>query len=138
MTGFIKHFSFSKKARKICKEQPELKEGFEKLLRGFLFWANLPWIVLGFGRIIGGLTLEQAFFSLDLNNPYAVLFVLTVMTIWVRAAIWLHFQKGADTLIKYSGVWHSKNVKKSTIFAQYYISVLGGVFALYLVIIGFQ
>lgn len=137
LTGFINHFSFSIKARKVCKDQPELKEGFEKLLKGFLFWSNLPWLVLGFGRIVGGLTLEEAFFSLDLNNPYAVLFILTIMTIWVRGTIWLQFQNGVETLVEYSGVWHPKNVSKLTIYLQYYAGLFGGIIAMYMVVIGF-
>jgi hypothetical protein len=46
VTG-INWVMFRKRAQKHIDENPELKEGYEALFRGYTIWMHSPWVVMG-------------------------------------------------------------------------------------------
>jgi len=45
----INCFTFKRRSKKHIKENPELAKGYSILFRGYLFWMNVPWIMMGIG-----------------------------------------------------------------------------------------
>ena len=48
---------------KYIRENPELSDGYKKIFRSYLFWLNIPWMVMGIGCIIGKVPSIWHFFS---------------------------------------------------------------------------
>ncbi|MDS4020830.1 MAG: hypothetical protein RKR03_10065 [Candidatus Competibacter sp.] len=92
---------FWKRAQKHINENPELKEGYEKLFHGYLVWINIPWVVMGIGCTIGGIPSVEYYLRPQDGNPYVLLWFATLFLLIVFASFWLFFRDGADKLVRY-------------------------------------
>ena len=45
---------FKYQSKQHINDNPDLAGGYEKMTRGYLFWLNIPWFVMGIGCILGG------------------------------------------------------------------------------------
>ena len=77
---------------------PEKEASYARLLRGYLFWLGLPWMVAGAIMMSGGATSVFDFFrpaeaSLAVAGWHLLLFVL-----WMLSAYWVFVVGGAEEL----------------------------------------
>lgn len=118
---------------------PELAEGYHKLIRGFLFWGNLPWVALGITSVCGGVSLfdfldPQSRF--EWSNPWIMSFVITVIVLWALLLMWVFLRGGAEALVRHPG-W-SGNISMDSpwkIKVMTLLMVAGGVAGLTLIIL---
>ena len=120
------------RAQKHIKSNPELKKGYEKLLRGFLTWGNLPWIVMGVGITVGGVSSIWDYFNPREGNLYVLAFFITVILIWVLGSYWLFVRNGAVELAAHPGLFNHDIQNPTLIKLIWAAGVLGGMVAVFM------
>jgi hypothetical protein len=81
--------------RKIAKI-PALKWGYRRLIRGYLIFGMIPWLILG-----AAIELPERF-----RGPLIVAFALTIPIYWILGLYWLVFRGGAEDLAAHP--WSSR------------------------------
>lgn len=122
-------------AKKHINENPELAAGYDKMIRGYFFWLNLPWFVMGIGSTIGGVPTVFHFFRPRDGNFFVLAVWLTVFIEWILSFYWIFFLKGAEKLAEYRMVVYSGLGKFGYISNPllvkliYLLSIAGGLIA---------
>ncbi|MEN6319548.1 MAG: hypothetical protein ABFD82_12425 [Syntrophaceae bacterium] len=94
---------FRKRAQKYIQKNPQLEEGYASLFRGYLFWMNIPWVIMGIGCTFGGVPSVWHYFRPMDGNPYVLAWFGSVFCLWILGTFWLFFRDGAETLVQYPG-----------------------------------
>jgi len=84
-------------------QNPELRDGYRQLMRSWLIYANLPWLVMGAG-ILSGEVPSTMHYGNPRNGPFVIAFYLTVVAEWIAFVNWIFFHGGAEAVVKYSGL----------------------------------
>jgi hypothetical protein len=98
------------------RKQPELEEGYCRLLKGFAFWANIPWLIMGGLILSGKVSSIFEFLRPSLGNPYILFWFASLFGLLVLLLYWVYFMKGAETLEKYPGLpmvpqWNARKLR---------------------------
>ena len=126
---FLNGAIFRFRAKKRIKQNPDLEEGYKKIIRGFVTWGSLPWIVMGIGCTVGGVPSVWHYFNPKEGNPYVLAFFASVFLIWILGGYWILFRGGARELVNHPGIL-SYDIKSPAIIKLIWIvSVLGGIIA---------
>lgn len=91
------------RARKDIAAHPEREAGYRRLIAGWLFFANVPWIVMGAGVLFGGVPSVFHFFN-PRNGPWVVAWFVTVAVLYVLTFAWLFLWNGAEQLAQHPAV----------------------------------
>lgn len=133
---FINWLMFWNRAQKHIKEKPQLAKGYATLLRGYLFWMNIPWVVMGVGCTVGGIPSVWHYFRPQDGNPYVLAWFASLFFIWILGTFWLFFQGGAEKLVLHPGVvelrygFKRKDITNPTLIKIFWIfGSAGGVIA---------
>ncbi|MBI5354725.1 MAG: hypothetical protein HZB50_18945 [Chloroflexi bacterium] len=127
----INAFTLKFRSKKYIEQNPALEEGYEKLFRGYVIFMNLPWVVLGIGMIFGRFnSLFDVMFGFRSGNIFTLLFLGTVIALWILSVIWIYFLNGAEFLVEYPGVFNS-NIKSPLMIKIWFaLSLMGGILGL--------
>ncbi len=125
-------YSIKRVARSFIAEHPELEEGYEKLFKGYLFFGNLPWIVMGIGVVSGHVSGVFDFFRPKDGNPYVLAFHLIIIGIWTLSALWVYLGEGAEFLVKHPGLFSWQFKSPIVVKVLTAISIAGGAAGMYL------
>jgi len=112
-----------------------LRQGYLKLIRGWLLFANLPWVVMGFGILFGGVPSTFHYFN-PRNGPMVVAWYATIVALWIASVYWIFFREGAQTLIEYSGLLSLPSRNPNTIKLIFLLCLAGGVLGLLAMLFG--
>ena len=115
-------------SRQHIRQRLELAAGYRRLIRGYLFWGNLPWIVMGVGLELGGLPSIFSYFRPRDGNPFVLAFFAVVIAEWILSFWWLFFAHGADFLVDHPGVFPGLPRSPLIIRLYYCLCVSGGIF----------
>jgi hypothetical protein len=96
-------FIFKRRSRKHIKENPELAKGYATLFRGYLFWLNIPWIIMGIGCTLGGIPSVWYYFRPMDGNPFVLAWFGCIFALWILGTFWLFFRGGAEMLAHHPG-----------------------------------
>ena len=91
------------RSKKFVRARPELLPGYRKLVRGWLVWANLPWLVMGVGSTVGGIPSGLHIFRPLDADPFVLAWWASVVLIWIMGTFWL-FTGGAEELSEHPGL----------------------------------
>jgi len=101
-----------------------LKEGYDKLLKGYLIFMNVPWVIMGIGIVVGGVQILD-YSNPEAGNPYVLAFHFNGLVLWALFAFWIYFRGGAEFLVKHPG-WMNYNIKSplalKSLFAIFLLS----------------
>jgi hypothetical protein len=131
VTG-INFIIFRKRAQKYIKEDPQLEVGYAPLFRGYLFWMNIPWIIMGIGCTIGGVTSIWHYFRPKDGNPFVLAWFGSLFLIWILGTWWLFFRGGAEKLVQYPGMlefrygFKGKNITNPVLIKTFWVLALAG------------
>lgn len=92
------------RAQKEIERNPELAEGYAQLVKGYLVFFNIPWLVMGLGIIMGGTRGVFDYFDPRSGNAYVIAFHLTAVIESALTVFWVYFAGGAEFLVRYPGV----------------------------------
>lgn len=123
---------FRKRAQKYIAEKPELKEGYEVLFRGYLFWMNVPWIVMGIGCTVGSVPSVWHYFRPQDGNPYVLAWFASVFFVWALGSLWVFFRGGAETLARHPGAlafsygFKRQDIRSPLLIKLFFLLMLAG------------
>lgn len=112
---------------------PVLRPGYRRLIRSWLLWGNLPWMVMGAGILFGGVLTVFHCFN-PRNGPVMLRWYVTIVALWVASSHWLFFRRGAEALIAQPGLLHLPNNRSETVKALFLLC-LAGVISLFAMIV---
>ncbi|SRR5712692_8832245 len=92
------------RARKEIERNPELAEDYAQLLKGYLVFLNIPWLVMGLGILLGGTRGVFDYFDPRSGNFYVIAFHITIIVLWALTIFWVYLAGGAEFLVRYPGV----------------------------------
>jgi len=95
--------SWWSRAKKEIAVHPELENGYRMLVRRFVVFGNIPWIVMGFGCIYGGVPTVFDYFHPG-SGPFVFAFWITVIALQIALSYWILIRDGAETFIRYPGL----------------------------------
>lgn len=131
----VNFFTFKKTAKKHIEENHELEKGYSTLFRGYLFWMNIPWVIMGVGCTIGGIPSVWYYFRPRDGNPYVLAWFGCVFALWILGTFWLFFRGGAEILSRHPGAiefsygWKTKELTNpAAIKVVWLLALAGGVF----------
>lgn len=93
------------KSKHYINDNPELKEGYDKLIKGWLVYGNIPWAIIGIGMLTGLTKNIDEFFNPKVINPIVILFFISIIILWIIGSYWMFFKGGAELLVKHPGLF---------------------------------
>lgn len=117
--------------REHVEANPRLAKGYAKLIRGYVFWFNIPWVVMGIGCTVGGVPTVFHYFQPRDGNPFVLAWWAVFFALYIIGAYWIFFSNGAHILTKYK--WPVWIVFTRVIYAASDPTVVKLVFLLWLV-----
>jgi hypothetical protein len=99
-----------RRARPRIAEHPELATGYRRLIREFAFWVSLPWLVMGFGVVVGSVPTIFNFLSPVAGGPFVWAWWLVIYAEFLLVLYWVVFRSGAEVLACYPGVLYADGV----------------------------
>lgn len=123
------------RSRPYIASKPELADGYGTLIRGWLFYGNLPWLVMGAGILSGQVPSVFGYFN-PKNGPFVLAWYGTVVALWIACGYWLFVRRGAETLAMYPGLLQPPFDRPLMIKIAFLLAVAGGVFALSMMLLG--
>ena len=116
------------RSTRLIHENPELADGYATLIRGYLIWMNIPWIVMGIGCTVGGVPTVMHYFRPQDGDPYVLAWFASVFLLWIAGTYWLLFRGGADMLVKHPGVFNPNISSPIMVKLLWFTCLAGGVF----------
>ena len=105
---------------------PALRPGYERLIRGWLLFGNLPWAVMGAGIVSGGVPTVFHYFN-PRNGPVVVAWYATIVALWIASVYWLFFRQGAETLAAHPGLFNLPGNRPWVVKAFFLLCLAGGI-----------
>ncbi len=124
---FLNGGIFWVQSRKEVKESPELEDGYRTLIKGFVMWTNIPWVVMGIGCLVGGVPSVFHYFRPRDGNLWVLAFFASVVLLWLLGTFWLFFRGGAEMLAKHPGFFHPPVRNPRLIKLFWFVCLAGGV-----------
>ncbi len=123
------------RARRRIAETPELEPGYRRLIRGWLIYGNIPWLVMGLGILVGGVPTIWHFFNAR-NGPFVLAWYVSVVVLWVLSVYWLFFRGGAEALVAHPGLFRSPVQSPRAVKAYFLLALAGGITGLLMMLFG--
>lgn len=114
---------------------PALREGYRRLIKSWLIFGNLPWLVMGAGILSGAVPSTMHYFN-PRNGAFVIAFYATVVALWIATFHWLFFRQGAETLLAHPGLFNlPASLSRPWVVKVYFLlGLAGGVIALSIMI----
>lgn len=124
-------------SKKYIAEKPERKDGYDSLIKGFLIYGNIPWVIMGIGMLTGMTESMFEFFNPSQMNPIVIVFFLSIIFLWIIGSYWIYFNGGAEKLVDHPGMitQTEKGNEKFEIMKVklvWGLGILGGIFGMYM------
>ncbi len=126
---FLNGAIFKFRAKKRIKQTPDLEEGYNKIIKGFVTWGNLPWIVMGIGCTFGGIPSMWHYFHPQDGNPYVLSFFGSLFLIWILGSYWILFRGGAEELVNHPGIFNYDMKSPAIVKLIWIACIFGGIVA---------
>jgi len=123
LNGMIIYF----RTKPSWKSNPELKEGYSKAVKHYVFWLTLPWIVMGICMELGNMDTIFEFFNPRGGNKYVLFWHYTVYGLWILHLCWLFMLGGVDFLHKHPGIFNKEGTSKPMIIFMNLGGYVGGI-----------
>ena len=105
---------------------PSLTDGYRALIRGFVTWANVPWLIMGAGILFGGVPSMFHYFDPRSPNPFVTAWFGSIFFLWVAGTYWLFARGGAERLVRHSGLLQPSATNATAVKALWLLAVASG------------
>lgn len=92
------------RARKYIAQDPELATGYDQFVKGWLIFANIPWVIMMIGNLSGITQHAFEYFKPREMNPMVLLFHFAIIVLWFLSARWIYLKDGAAFIEKHPGL----------------------------------
>lgn len=123
-------FMIKARSQKMIARNPDLHAGYEQLFKGYLIFMNIPWLVMGFGMIAGGVPNIFSFLAPRQGNPFVLAFHASVVILWMLTIWWVYLKGGAEFLARHPGALNSEIKSPELIKLLVGVMLLGGILAM--------
>ena len=96
--------SWWRTAKRKIAQDPALGPEYRRLIKSFLIYENLPWLVMGAG-IVSGAVPSTLHYLNPRNGPFVVAFFVVLVVLGIAQFYWLFFQQGAEVLVAHPGLF---------------------------------
>ena len=132
----LNYFFLRNRVQNLITQNPDKKEGYHRLIRNFIIYGSIPWLIGELGILLGFVNSTFDYLTYNLTNPFIAAFVIYIVFIWVYGAYWIFLQKGAEKLVyDYPGLFN--NVEEGNekfeimkLKILWVLAVSGGVFSM--------
>lgn len=92
------------RSQKYITDNPDLKDGYDKLIKGWLIYGNIPWVIMAIGDLTGSTNGIWDYFHPKSMNPMVLIFHFSIIIIWILGSNWIYLKDGATFLTKHPGL----------------------------------
>lgn len=120
-------------SKKYIIKNPKLKEGYDKYLKGWLLYGNIPWVIMAIGNLSGMTNNTFEYLNPKTMNPIVLIFHASIIVLWILSINWIYFKNGAEFieqhpgLIRKSSFSGNTNVTAKQIKLFFPLMLLGGI-----------
>ena len=132
LVTLINGFIFKRRSSVIVSKQPELRDGYDRLLKGYLIYFNIPSVIIAIGTLIGGVPSIISYFRPRDGNPFVIAFHIAVVIMWLLSIWWVYFKGGAEFLVKYKGFFNRDFQSPTNVKIFFGLTLLGGLLGMIL------
>ena len=93
------------RSKKYISENPALEEGYDKYIKGILFYGNIPWVIIMIGNISGMTHSTFDYFNPRSMNPIVLIFHFSIIVLWILSVRWIYFRNGAEFIETHPGLF---------------------------------
>ncbi len=97
------------------KENPALQKGYITIIRGFLVGMNLPWVIMGIGLKVGGVSHLNDYLYPSNGNIFVFAWWTCLWGLILLFNYWIWFRGGAQMLIDHPGLLRGNEQNPQTI-----------------------
>ena len=131
--SFINAAVYYGRARRHVISEPELAASYGTLIKGYLAWTNIPWVVMGLVVLSGGADNVFDFLSPRERGAGVMIWYVSAGMVWLAMACWILFFDGDVALSKHKaffGAYFPRSPYMIRLYAIFMILVGVIVFAL--------
>ena len=126
------------RSKKHIEANPELEKGYENYFKGWIFYGNIPWIIIMIGSLSGLTQNIFEYFNPKAMNPIVLTFHFSIIILWILSVRWIYFKNGAEFIEKHPGLFRISSLngvsdataKQVKLFFP--LMLLGGIIGMYL------
>ena len=122
------------KSKKYIANDPALKRGYDQLIKGFLFYGNIPWIIMGVGNLSSGTKSGMDYFSPHSQNYFVLTFYFSILVLWAFGTKWIYFKNGAAFLENHPGMLRGERFGSKNNTTAKQIKIVWGILSIVLCI----
>lgn len=108
--GFVLKYRF----KKYIAQNPELEEGYDKFFKGWMFYANIPWVIMMIGNLSGITHNTFEYFNPKAMNPMVLLFHFSIIVLCILSVRWIYFKDGAEFIERHPGIFQKSSFSGNT------------------------
>jgi hypothetical protein len=131
----VNGFVWWRRAQPRIAQDPVVEDEYRTLIRSWVVYGNLPWLVMGAGILFGGVPSTFSYFN-PRNGPFVIAFYATVVTLWIATFWWLFFKGGVETLISHPGLFNIPGDRPWVLKAYFLLCLAGGIVGLGMMVFG--
>jgi len=125
--SFLNVYKMKRKAAVQILAHPELEEGYRAIIKGFAISIIIPWAIVGFGCLFGGMRSMFDVFQPRHGNPYVLAFHASVILETLLGTNWIVFRGGAEMLVKHPGIFNYDLRSPRMVILLWFLCVAGTV-----------
>ncbi|SEP57023.1 hypothetical protein [Flavobacterium urocaniciphilum] len=130
----INVFIIKKKVEKYIVDNPEKENGYKLIIKNFLIFSIIPWVIIGIGNSLGLTNSVFEYLQPAKMNPIVLIFHFSIIMIWIMLFRFIFFKNGAKFLENHPGVITIKSIgnvnenpSEKTIKFFIAITLIGGI-----------
>lgn len=104
LSVFISVLYLKHRVQKYIAKNPELKKGYDRYLRGFLVFGNIPFVIMGIGQVSGMTKNTFEYSNPATTNPIILCFWVYLILIYILMGYKIYFKNGAEFIEQHPGL----------------------------------
>jgi hypothetical protein len=126
--SFFNVYKMKRKAARQILAHPELEEGYRAIIKGFAISTIIPWVIVGFGCLFGGMRSIFDVFQPRFGNPFVLAFHVSIILETLLGTNWIVFRGGAEMLAKHPGIFNYDVRSPRMVILLWFLGVAGTIF----------
>jgi len=92
------------RSKKHITRNSELKKGYDNYFKGWIFYGNIPWVIMMIGSLSGMTQGTFDYLNPRSLNPIVLAFHFSIIVLWILSVRWIYFKNGAEFIETHPGL----------------------------------